>query len=174
MPRPDLSRVPEFFHNYTNQVPENDLMEAFEKETPAFILFLESIPADKHDYRYAEGKWTIKEVLQHIIDCERIFDCRALWFARKDPAALPGFDENIFAENAKASRRDWTDMLEEFKTVRKSSQLLFASFDEEQLSTNGISGNRSNYVLGWGYILIGHSLHHLRILKERYLTAHSF
>jgi hypothetical protein len=168
--RPDLSRVPVFYHNYINQVPENDLMEAFQKESPALIRFLETIPPDKYDYRYADGKWTIKEMLQHIIDGERVFDYRALCFARKDPAPLPGFDENIFAKNAKADRRNWNDLLEEFKTVRKGSEFLFASFDDEQLNAAGIASDHSNYVLAFGYINIGHSLHHQRIIKERYLT----
>jgi hypothetical protein len=86
--RPDLSRVPSFYHNYINHVPEDDLVEAFNAETPAFIQFIENIPPDKYDYRYANGKWTIKEVLQHIIDAERIFAYRALRFARKDPTFL--------------------------------------------------------------------------------------
>ena len=169
MPRPDLSRVPEFYHGYISQVPENDLMEAFKNGTLTLTKFLESIPSTKYDYRYAEGKWTIKEVLQHIIDGERVFTYRALRFARKDPAPLPGFDENIFAANAKADKRNWNDLLEEFKTVRISSEQLFASFDEEQLNATGIASNHSNYVLAFGYIIIGHSLHHMRVIKERYL-----
>jgi len=169
MPRPDLSRVPESYHNYINHVKENDLMVAFKKETPAFIRFFEGIPKEKQDYRYSVGKWTIKEILQHIIDGERVFDYRALCFARKDPAPLPGFDENIFAENAKADTRNWNDLLEEFKAVRKGSELLFASFDEEQLNTSGIASNHSNYVLAFGYIIVGHSIHHQKVIKERYL-----
>ena len=169
MPRPDLSRVPEFYHGYIGQVPENDLMEAFKKGTSSFIQFFETIPSSKYDYRYAEGKWTIKEVLQHIIDAERVFNYRALCFARKDPTPLPGFDENIFAANAKAEKRNWNDLLEEFKTVRKSSEQLFGSFDEEQLDASGIANDHSNYVLGFGYIIVGHSLHHMKVIKERYL-----
>ena len=169
MSRPDLSRVPESYHNYIAQVPENNLMEAFKKGTASFIQFFENIPSSKYDHRYAEGKWTIKEVLQHIIDGERVFAYRALRFARKDPTPLPGFDENIFAANAKADKRNWNYLLEEFKTVRKSSEQLFTSFDEEQLNATGIASNHSNYVLGFGYIIVGHSLHHMKVIKERYL-----
>ena len=169
MARPDLSRVPEFYHGYISQVQENDLMEAFKNGTLTFTKFLESIPSSKHNYRYAEGKWTIKEVLQHIIDAERVFNYRALRFARKDPAPLPGFDENIFAANAKVEKRNWNDLLDEFKTVRRSSEQLFTSFDEEQLNATGIASNHSNYVLGFGYIIVGHSLHHMKVIKERYL-----
>lgn len=169
MPRPDLTRVPEFYHNYINQVPENDLMDAFEKETNSFVHFFETIPPSKYDHRYADGKWTIKEVLQHIIDAERVFAYRALRFARKDPTPLPGFDENLFAETAKADKRNWNELLNEFKTTRRSSEQLFGSFDEEQLNATGNASGKSNYVLGFGYIIIGHSLHHMKIVKERYL-----
>lgn len=167
--RPDLSRVPSYFHNYISKVPEDDLMEAFNTETPAFIQLIENIPPDKYDYRYADGKWTVKEVLQHIIDAERVFGYRALRFARKDPTFLPGFDENAFAENAKADKRDWKNLVEEFKVVRMSSEYLFASFDDDQLDATGTSNNNSVYVLGIGFLLIGHCNHHKNILKERYL-----
>ena len=167
--RPDLSRVPAFYHNYISQVPEDDLGEAFQKESPAFFEFVKTIPPAKYDYRYADGKWTVKEVLQHIIDAERIFAYRALRFARKDPTFLPGFDENSFADNAKADKREWNNLVEEFKAVRAASEYLFASFDDDQLQAAGTANNNSNYVLGIGFIVVGHSLHHVRILKERYL-----
>lgn len=169
MARPDLSRVPEFYHNYINQVSENELMEAFKEGSKKNIQFFEQIPSSRYDYKYAEGKWTIKEVLQHIIDSERVFNYRALCFARKDPKPLPGFDENIFAANAKAGKRNWIELLDEFRTVRKSSEQLFNSFDAEQLEATGIASNHSNYVLAFGYIIIGHSLHHKKIIEERYL-----
>ncbi|MGZ8557498.1 MAG: DinB family protein [Chitinophagaceae bacterium] len=167
--RPDLSRVGNFYHNYINQVKEDDLAEAFDAQSASFIRFLETIPPDKHDYRYDEGKWTIKEVLQHITDAERIFSYRALRFARKDSTPLPGFDENLFAANSKAATRNWDKLLEEFKVVRRSSQLLFNLFDEEQLQTDGISSGSPNYVLAIGFIIIGHAMHHQKIIKERYL-----
>jgi len=167
--RPDLSRVPAFYHNYISYVPGDDLVEAFHSQTPAFIQFIESIPPDKYDYRYADGKWTVKEVLQHIIDAERIFSYRALRFARKDPTFLPGFDENAFADNAEAGKRDWNNLVEEFKSVRMSTEYLFASFDDDQLNAAGTSNNNSIYVLGIGFIVIGHSMHHVKVLKERYL-----
>jgi uncharacterized damage-inducible protein DinB len=167
--RPDLSRVGDFYHNYINQVAEDDLSEAFTRESASFVRFLETIPTDKYDYRYAEGKWTIKEVLQHIIDAERIFAYRALRFARKDSTPLPGFDENSFAAASKADARSWDKLVEEFKVVRRSSELLFNSFDDDQLQANGVSSNSPNYVLALGFILIGHAMHHQKILKERYL-----
>ncbi|OQY93597.1 MAG: hypothetical protein B6D37_10915 [Sphingobacteriales bacterium UTBCD1] len=169
MAKPDLSRVHEFYHNYINLVTENDLMEAFRKESHSIIHFFENIPSSKYDYRYAEGKWTTKEVLQHIIDAERVFIYRALTFARKDSTPLPKFDEDLFAANSKAASRIWNDLIEEFRAVRKSAEYMFGSFDAEQLENSGIASNHSNYVLGMGYILIGHALHHQNIVKERYL-----
>jgi hypothetical protein len=170
MSRPDLSRVPEFYHNYIKQVPESDLMTAFKNQTPVVIQFFQAIPANKIDHAYAEGKWTIKEILQHVIDAERIFSYRALRFARKDPTPLPGFDENLFTENAKATKRNWDDLLEEFKVVRKATEWLYGSFDEEQLSAAGTSNNSSIYVLAFGYISVGHAIHHMNIIKQRYLV----
>jgi hypothetical protein len=162
--------VPEFYHNYINQVPEDDLMTAFKNQTAVFIDFINNIPPDKIDYAYATGKWTIKEMLQHVIDAERVFSYRALRFARKDPTPLPGFDENLFAANAKADRRNWDDLVEEFKTVRNATTWLFGTFDDEQLNAAGVSNNQSNYVLAFGYISIGHSLHHKKVITERYLS----
>src|SRR6188508_2238332 len=111
MPRPDLARVPGFYHNYINQVPETDLMTAFKNQTPIALQFFQTMSPNKIDHAYAEGKWTIKEILQHIIDAERVFSYRALRFARKDPTPLPGFDENLFAENARVDKRTWNDLL---------------------------------------------------------------
>ncbi len=169
MPRPDLSRVPEFYHKYIGLVKEDDLMQALKNNTASFLSFLKSIPAEKYDYRYADGKWTIKEVIQHIIDAERIFSYRALRFARKDATPLPGFDENLFAINAKADKRNWNDLVDEFAAVRKATEILFASFDEEQLESEGNSNNHSNYVLGIGFISVGHCSHHRKVIEERYL-----
>ncbi|MES1222721.1 MAG: DinB family protein [Bacteroidota bacterium] len=169
MARPDLLLVPPFFHNYINQVHGDDLMTAFKTESDVLLKFIESIPGSKYDYRYAPGKWTIKEVLQHIIDAERIFDYRALRFARKDATPLAGFDENMYADNSKAAGRDWNELVEEFKVVRKASEYMFGSFDEEQLQSTGVSSNKSITVIGLGYIVLGHPLHHKNIIQERYL-----
>lgn len=169
MPRPDLSRVPQFYHGYISKVREDDLLPALKSSTKGLFDLLKSIPADKHDHRYAEGKWTIKEVVQHMLDGERVFSYRALRFARKDETPLPGFDENLFAQTAKADRRNWNDMVEEFAALRKANEVMFASFDNEQLEQSGIASENSTYVLGIGFILAGHVNHHCQIIKERYL-----
>jgi uncharacterized damage-inducible protein DinB len=169
MPRPDLSRVPEFYHGYINSVKENDLMSGLKSSTTNLFELLSSIPPEKHDYRYADGKWTIKGVVQHMIDGERVFTYRALRFARKDDTPLPGFDENLFAQTARADKRSWNDLVEEFAALRKSSEAMFASFDDEQLEQQGIASESPTYVLGIGFIVAGHVNHHCRVIKERYL-----
>ena len=169
MSRPDLSRVPEFYHGYISSVKENDLLTGLKSSTKNLFELLKSIPPGKQGYRYADGKWTIKEVVQHMIDGERVFTYRALRFARKDDTPLPGFDENLFADTSKADKRNWDDLVEEFAAVRKSSEAMFASFDEEQLESSGIASENSTYVLGIGYIVAGHVNHHCQIIKERYL-----
>ena len=169
MPRPDLNRVPEYFHNYISQAEGDDLMEVLNRQTLSFAEFLEEIPKKKRNYRYAEAKWTIKEMLQHIIDAERIFCYRALCFARKDTTPLPGFDENSYAANSKSENRKWKSLVNEFMVVRWSTENLFSSFDAEQLESGGTSGGKSNYVMAIGFIIAGHANHHMKVIEERYL-----
>lgn len=169
MPRPDLSRVAAYFQRYISQVEEDELLPALRNQADSFSAFLKSIPADKIEYRYAEGKWSIREMLQHITDSERVFAYRALCFSRKEEQPLPSFDENLYADNAEAGHRNWNTMIEEFITVRKSTQFLFESFTGEQMNRGGIASGNPNYVLGIGFIIVGHINHHVNVLKEKYL-----
>jgi len=165
----DLSRVPEYFHKYINLAISDDLDTAFDKLQTELVSFLKGIPKKKWNYRYAEGKWSIKEVVQHLIDADRVFAYRALCFARKDQTPLPPFDENIFAANAKADQRSKKELLKELKTVQESSAQLFKSFDAEQLEQPGVASGKPTYVKGIAYILVGHSFHHKNLIEERYL-----
>ena len=169
MSRPDLSRVPGFFHGYISKVKEDDLMSALKGSTKGLFDLLRSIPPEKYDYRYADNKWTVKEVVQHMLDGERVFTYRALRFARKDDTPLPGFDENLFAQTAKADQRSWNELVEEFTALRKASEGMFASFDSDQLESSGIASEQPIYVLGLGFVVAGHVNHHCQIIKERYL-----
>lgn len=169
MPKPDLQRVPSFYHNYINQVPTDNLKEAFSAHSSNLYNFLYNLPGEKWSYRYAEGKWSIKEMVQHIIDTERIFAYRALCIARGEQAPLPGFDENNYAAASKADKRESDHLLEELKAVQTSTTLLFQSFDEEQLSATGNANGKSIEVAAIGFITVGHVLHHKNILQERYL-----
>ncbi len=169
MPKLDFSRVPSYYHKYINLVMQEDLLNAFTQNQQNLIDLLKSIPNERWDYSYAEGKWSIKELVQHLIDAERIFCYRALCFARKDTVALPGFDENAYAMNSKANQRSKEELVQELQTVQQSSVAMFNSFDEEQLQASGIANNNSIYVLAIGFIIVGHAIHHKRILEERYL-----
>ena len=124
---------------------------------------------DKFDYRYAEGKWTIKDIIQHLIDAERIFTYRALRFARNDKTNLSGFDENDYVDEANANDRTVMQLLTEMSAVRHATLLLFKSFTNEQLIRIGTSNNNLLSVRALGYIIIGHQNHHQRVFEERYL-----
>lgn len=164
----DLPRMPSYFDVYINQVADIDLTEAFQQSISALnALDLEKLHAIG-DRVYAPGKWTIRDLIQHITDTERIFSYRALRFSRNDQTPLPGFDENLYAENSGANRRPLEAVLAELRCVRESSIHLFNSFDETALSRTGVMFNYEVSVLGVGFTLIGHQNHHLRILEERY------
>jgi hypothetical protein len=133
------------------------------------IGVLSNLPEDKQMYSYADGKWTIKELLQHIIDTERVFAYRALRFARNDATPLPGFEQDDYAAIYNANKRNYKELLEEFLFTRKSIISLFKSFDNEELIRIGIAGGNNMSVRALGYIISGHLQHHLNIIKERYL-----
>ncbi|HVG12522.1 MAG TPA: DinB family protein [Flavisolibacter sp.] len=171
MPKPDLSSVPEWYHKYIIAVPEDDLVRAFENHSALLQDTLQGLSEKAWDHRYAPEKWSIKEMVQHIIDAERIFCYRALSFARKEGAALPGFDEVAYALSSKADKRSSNSLLDELKVVQQGSTYLFLSFDEEQRATSGIANGALISVNAVGFILIGHCLHHLSILNERYLRG---
>ncbi|MES2881101.1 MAG: DinB family protein [Bacteroidota bacterium] len=166
----DLSRVPPFYHNYINNLAEPDLMKAFQNHQVELLALLIDVPDEKWSYRYASGKWSIKEMVQHIIDADRIFCYRALRFARKDKTELPGFDEDSFAAASAADRRTKENLLDELTTVQKSAALLFSSFNEEHLNQTGTANGNEVYVEAIGFIIIGHTLHHKSILQQRYLS----
>jgi hypothetical protein len=169
MPKPSPTSYAVYFQRYVDQVPENDLIPAFKNQTAGIDIFLSSITEEKSAYAYAEGKWSIKELLQHIIDTERIFNYRALCFARGEKANLPGFEENDYAANSYANSRSWKSLTAEFLAVRKSTELLFESFNEAVINNAGFSNNNPNTVASLGFIIAGHYYHHKKILLERYL-----
>src|ERR1700730_6957597 len=142
----------EFYQGYIRAAGEGDIHKDLEKNTKQFKKFLKKIPKGKFDYSYAEGKWTTKTMLQHILDAERVFAYRALRFARKDATPLPSFDENSWAAHAPVAGRDWDDLVEEFKALRKSTELLFSSFNDEQLRSVGTASGQPVNVLALGYI----------------------
>jgi uncharacterized damage-inducible protein DinB len=169
MPQPKLETVPPFYHNYIRQVVEDDVLRAIGSNTQEALTFFRNIPAEKWDYRYADDKWTIKEMLQHMIDTDRVFSYRAVCIARGEKGSLPGFDEKEYAAQAKANRRPVHELMEEFGTLRTSIQQLYQSFDDEQLEATGVANGKAISVNAIGFIIAGHARHHLNVLKERYL-----
>jgi hypothetical protein len=170
MSKPLTTDYPEYFGRYINQVPEVDLEQAFYNQRKIVPAFLSSITEDKSLHTYAEGKWTLREMLQHIIDTERIFNYRALCISRKESVSLPSFDENFYATNSNANRRNWQSLIDEFFHVRISTEDLYKSFTEEMLEQKGIANNKSINVASIGFISIGHVYHHKQVIEERYLA----
>jgi len=169
MPIPNASDYPAYFEKYISLVNAGSTSEAIANYSALLLNFFNSLPEDKADYAYATGKWTLKEVLQHIIDTERIFSYRILRIGRKDTTPLPSFDENHYAENAISSARTFTAIKEEFMAVRKSTDLLILSLSDEQLSHFGTASNQPVTANAIGFMVFGHLLHHKKIIEENYL-----
>jgi uncharacterized damage-inducible protein DinB len=169
MPPLQKGTYPVYMENYIRLVEPERVRDTIEKYSLFIKDFFEDIPEEKVEYRYAGDKWSIKEMLQHIIDAERIFSYRALAIARGDKTPLPGFDENSYAAGSKADKRHWDSLLEEFKAVRTSTDMLLLSFTEEQLQLTGITNSQPNTVNAIAFVIFGHILHHINVLKERYL-----
>lgn len=169
MKKSQIEHLPEFYKRYVNQVDSDDLLDFLVKSHEVTQQLIAGLSEEKGLYRYAEGKWSIKELLNHIIDTERIMTYRALCFARGDKNKLPGFEENEYAPNSRADRRTLADLSAELKIVRESSIALFKSFDEEMWQGSGIASNSLISVLALGYVVAGHEVHHRKVLIERYL-----
>ena len=169
MPKPDLKKVPEHLHEEINLVAQDDLRKAFSTHANA-ISALKDIPEGKWGHKYAEGKWSIRGVVQHLIDAERIFCNRALVIARQDTTQpLFSFEEKDYGAASKADNRTKEDLISELAVVQQSSRKLFESFDDEQLQASGTVNKYTIDVNTLGFVVIGHTLHHLKIIRERYL-----
>lgn len=158
-----------FYKPYIEKVGNDDLITILNKSGEDLIFFLNSIPAEKLEYSYAEGKWTIKEVLLHIIDAERIFCYRALRFARNDKTSLQGFDENNYVPESFANSRTIGSLIDEYKKQRASTLALFSSFSEDIMKRKGIANENYMSIRALGFVICGHEKHHCEVIKERYL-----
>jgi hypothetical protein len=163
----ELQQMPEFFDRYIKLVGDLPVVEALEHHADIFAQERSNL-ISLGDQVYAENKWTAKQILQHCIDTERIMAYRAMRIARHDVTPLPGFDENSFAANADISHKSLADLLHEFSVLRESSILLFRSLSNAALLREGIASNKPITVLALGFTIVGHPLHHLRVLQERY------
>lgn len=157
-----------YFQKYIDLVAHINLTDDFEGETDAQFSQLHRVDTSKGDFLYAPGKWTVKQVVQHLTDSERVFQFRALTFAREEGAVLHGYDENQYAEKAQVNHLEWAEVLHEFKAVRRSTLVLFRNFTAKDLSGHGVASGLPVTVEQLGYIILGHAQHHLTVLEERY------
>ncbi|GAB3987606.1 DinB family protein [Spirosoma daeguense] len=169
MTKSDIPVMPQFFDRYINIADNTFILDALEQGA----TFENLIPAKTlealGEQRYAPGKWTVKDILQHTIDNERIMTYRAMRFSRNDKTPLPGYEEDELAQFANANRRTIADLYDEYALVRQSSIALYKSFDEEMLLRSGVCFNQTISVLALGFVLVGHATHHVNIIQERYV-----
>lgn len=167
---PATNEYPAFFRDYIEAAKTDDLLAGLEASGAYLILFAKSLKEEQLLHRYQPGKWSIKDMLVHLVDTERIMSYRALRFARQDKTELSGFEENDYASSSKADGRSLESILTEYAAVRTATVELFKNFDEEALSQQGVASGKSVSVRALGFVILGHEMHHLNIIKERYLT----
>ncbi|MHB1195713.1 MAG: DinB family protein [Lutibacter sp.] len=157
------------YKHYILELGNVDLFEILNASSEELLETIKDLSEEKLTFRYEEGKWSIKELLQHLIDTERIMSYRALRFSRNDATELQGFDENWYVDNSNGNDRNTLDLVEEFTCTRSASISLFKSFTREMMQLSGTANGSEMTVRALGFIIAGHQMHHLKIIKERYL-----
>ena len=158
-----------YYQGYIDLAGNDLLIAGLTKSMYRHLNLFSSISEDKMNSAYAEGKWTIKELIVHLIDAERVFAYRALRCARKDKTDLPGFDQDDYVATSEANNRSKASLIEEYEAVRKSTISLFKSFTDDMLEQVGTANGNPMSPRALGFIIIGHEKHHARIIRERYL-----
>jgi hypothetical protein len=171
MKRPEPTEYAEFYGTYVSKVPGNDVLGVLESQRVQMLQLFAGRSERDGSFRYAPGKWTVKEALGHITDTERIFTYRALRIARGDQTPLPGFEQDDFVKNGAFGERTLAGLAEEFALVRGASLALFRSFTEESWPRKGIASQKEVSVRALAFITAGHQIHHRLILEERYFPA---
>jgi hypothetical protein len=166
--RPETDEYHEYYQTYVGVVPSGDILATLVEQERDLSQRLEGLDATGAMGRYAPDKWSVKEVLGHIIDTERVFTYRALTIGRGDSQPLPGMDQDLFAAGSNVAERDLADILEEYHAVRRATLSLFRSFDDRILSRVGTASGFAISVRALVFIVAGHERHHLAILAERY------
>ncbi len=167
--RPEPSEHNAYYRLYIDQVPEGNILDLLRDTLEQTLQTLRAVPESRGDYRYEPGKWTVKDVVGHMVDTERVFTYRALSMARTDPAALPEMDQDLYAEANNTDDRTLKSLLDELEAVRQGSLALFASFDAAAAARTGTASGFPFTVRTFPYIIVGHEIHHRRVLEERYL-----
>jgi uncharacterized damage-inducible protein DinB len=166
--RPESSEYAPFYHKYVASVPEGDVVALLRQSGRELLDTIATVPEDRGGFRYAEGKWSIREVIGHICDAERIFTYRALRMARGDTTPLASFDENEYVKTAGSDARTLSNLAREFGAVREASVQLFESLPDDAWGRSGVASGKDVSVRALAYITAGHAMHHLGILRERY------
>jgi len=169
MTRPQTTEAAEYYFTYIDLISSDDIVPAIKDQLDQTVSFLEGISEEQSLTAYAPGKWTIREVLNHVNDGERVFLGRAFWFARGFQDALPSFDQNIAVEHAHANDTSWAKLIEEFKTVRGATISFLDTLPPEAWSRSGVASDNPVTVRALVYIIAGHLTHHVNVLKEKYL-----
>jgi len=167
--RPEADEYNEYYSQYTSLVPDGDIVQTLRVQMETALELLESIPTEKQTFRYAEGKWSIREVIAHLIDTERLFAFRALSFARGDGAELPGMDQDEWSRCSNAHQRPIEDLADEWSAVRLATVHLFASLDTDAGTRTGIASGNVFSVRSFPWIIAGHELWHLGLIVRDYL-----
>ena len=165
---PDPSEYAPYFGRYISLVRKNDIVVSLTQQLDTTLSYLRSIPNSKEDFRYAPDKWTVKQVVAHIIDTERVFAYRALSFARSDAASLPGFEQDDWMKASVFEEIHLSELVDEFEHVRRSNVFFFTHLAQGAWLRRGIASGNPFTVRSIAYIIAGHELHHLEILKTRY------
>lgn len=171
IPRPGADEYVPYYETYIRLVPGDDALPTLESHVDRWIPSLRKITDAQALHRYALGKWSVKEVLGHICDGERVFGYRALWFARADQTPLPGFEENEWVPASQTDRRPIGEIIDELQAVRRASVALFRSLDQEMLARRGTANDKIISVRALAWIITGHAIHHQNGLRERYGIA---
>ena len=169
MTRPQTSEAASYYFKYIDLVTSDDIVPAMQQQMGEMLQFLSGIDEEQSLHSYAPGKWTIREVLNHVNDGERIFSGRAVWFARGFTDPLPSFEQDVAVQAAHANNTSWADLVEEFKHLRLATISLFKSLPEEAWERTGVASDNPVSVRAIAYIIAGHVSHHKSVLQEKYL-----
>lgn len=168
--RPDPAEFAPFYAGYVGRIPDGDLLATLEAQVGEYFQTLNPITEAKAGFAYAPGKWTIKELLGHVVDAERVFSYRAMRIARGDETPLPGFDENAWVPLSGANDRTLADLLGEFRAVRGATLALLRHLPADSVTRRGVASGKEVSVRALAWVIAGHASHHLGILRERYLV----
>ncbi|MGH7623848.1 MAG: DinB family protein [Gemmatimonadaceae bacterium] len=171
IPYPDATEYAPYFARYIERVPEGDILDTLTRQSAETATLLAGVSESEASFRYAPDKWSIRQVVGHMGDTERIMLYRALSFARGEQAMLPGFDENAYVDDARFDGRSMKGLADEFRLVRAATIPFFAALTPEELRRVGAANNRTYTVRALAWIIAGHEMHHVSLLRERYLSA---